>query len=317
MEGPKKMVNLEQIKSARLVNNALPQGKPASIRRASEEDLEDFHIIFYALIVMMIVLQIVLFLWKTRHVKSFHLVSLVALWGIPGFASISLGFWRFVFVWSVFSVSCLAVVRLALKTPVAPTTPRFVYRYFLFTYRISMFIFALGILFSILLFLLIGNLEAIVSGPLLLTFYGLYFGVLGRDMAETCAERMATNIGYYYKKGQLAEKHLDSNTCALCAQSFGNRDVQIETTFTLQCGHEFHNHCLRGWTMLGRKNMCPYCSTRVSLDTIETNFWNRHSANWGQVLDTMRYLVVWNPLLAVCTQGLVMLLSSHHSHSHV
>ena len=26
-------------------------------------------------------------------------------------------------------------------------------------------------------------------------FYGIYYGVLGRDMAESCADRMASKIG--------------------------------------------------------------------------------------------------------------------------
>jgi hypothetical protein len=29
----------------------------------------------------------------------------------------------------------------------------------------------------------------------LLIFYGLYFGVLGRDIAEICADKMASHIG--------------------------------------------------------------------------------------------------------------------------
>ena len=30
---------------------------------------------------------------------------------------------------------------------------------------------------------------------LVLLFYGLYYGVLGRDFAEICSEQMATRIG--------------------------------------------------------------------------------------------------------------------------
>ena len=30
---------------------------------------------------------------------------------------------------------------------------------------------------------------------LLFLFYGLYFGVLGRDMAEICTDKMAAHIG--------------------------------------------------------------------------------------------------------------------------
>jgi RING finger protein 121 len=30
---------------------------------------------------------------------------------------------------------------------------------------------------------------------ILIMFYGIYYGVLGRDMAESCTDRMASKIG--------------------------------------------------------------------------------------------------------------------------
>lgn len=35
---------------------------------------------------------------------------------------------------------------------------------------------------------------------ILFLFYGLYFGVLGRDVAEICADKMASHIGVRIKK---------------------------------------------------------------------------------------------------------------------
>lgn len=34
-----------------------------------------------------------------------------------------------------------------------------------------------------------------MDSGLLLVFYGLYYGVLGRDIAEVCADKMASHIG--------------------------------------------------------------------------------------------------------------------------
>lgn len=34
-----------------------------------------------------------------------------------------------------------------------------------------------------------------VDCGMLLIFYGLYYGVLGRDIAEICADKMASHIG--------------------------------------------------------------------------------------------------------------------------
>jgi len=38
-------------------------------------------------------------------------------------------------------------------------------------------------------------------------FYGIYYGVLGRDMAESCTDRMASKIGV---KNLICNKYDDS-----------------------------------------------------------------------------------------------------------
>lgn len=35
----------------------------------------------------------------------------------------------------------------------------------------------------------------------LFVYYGVYFGVLGRDMSEICADKMAANIGVSDENG--------------------------------------------------------------------------------------------------------------------
>lgn len=37
--------------------------------------------------------------------------------------------------------------------------------------------------------------QFVLDWSILAVFYGLYFGVLGRDIAEVCAERMSTTLG--------------------------------------------------------------------------------------------------------------------------
>jgi RING finger protein 121 len=46
-------------------------------------------------------------------------------------------------------------------------------------------------------------------------FYGLYFGVLTRDLAEICAMAMASNIGYH-TPGKMPNKTLPSDVCGIC-----------------------------------------------------------------------------------------------------
>lgn len=77
---------------------------------------------------------------------------------------------------------------------------RLVYKWFLFIYKLS---YVLGIIsYSIMLATIVGlnivfevKAEKWIDCSILLLFYGVYFGVLGRDIAEICADKMASHIG--------------------------------------------------------------------------------------------------------------------------
>lgn len=77
---------------------------------------------------------------------------------------------------------------------------------------------------------------------LLFIFYGLYYGVLGRDLSELCADKMACHIGYYNVDG-MPTKNLPKDLCGLCAHKLfvsENESGVIEDTYKLTCDHVFH-----------------------------------------------------------------------------
>ena len=77
---------------------------------------------------------------------------------------------------------------------------RFVYKWFLLLYKVS---YGLGILGYVImmatfmgLYLFFGVKPHVwMDVGILLMFYALYYGVMARDFAEICAEKMAANIG--------------------------------------------------------------------------------------------------------------------------
>ena len=77
---------------------------------------------------------------------------------------------------------------------------RWVYKWFLLIYKIS---YGAGILgyFVIMLTMLGVNILFLIKPQtsmdfgLLVMFYGLYFGVVSRDIAEVCSDTMAAHIG--------------------------------------------------------------------------------------------------------------------------
>lgn len=74
------------------------------------------------------------------------------------------------------------------------------YKWFYFIYKLS---YALGIIGYILIVFTFFGLNIVMNVKphvwmdwgMLFIFYGLYFGVLGRDVAEICADTMASHIG--------------------------------------------------------------------------------------------------------------------------
>ncbi|KAK2488615.1 hypothetical protein MC885_008005 [Smutsia gigantea] len=140
-----------------------------------------------------------------------------------------------------------------------------------------------------------------------LLFYGLYYGVLERDFAEMCADYMASTIGFYSESG-MPTKHLSDSVCAVCGQQIFvdvSEEGIIENTYRLSCNHvypawspwatallppvhsiqrgkrmvmpsaclvlRFHEFCIRGWCIVGKKQTCPYCREKVDLKRMFSN----------------------------------------------
>lgn len=77
---------------------------------------------------------------------------------------------------------------------------RMVYKWFLFLYKVS---YGLGIIGYIIIMLTFMGANFVFQQPsnrwmdmgLLFIFYGLYIGILGRDISEICSDKMAATIG--------------------------------------------------------------------------------------------------------------------------
>uniref|UniRef100_A0A7E4VID6 RING-type domain-containing protein n=1 Tax=Panagrellus redivivus TaxID=6233 RepID=A0A7E4VID6_PANRE len=279
------------------------------------------------LIVFLIVLaiaQVVLVLWKSRHFKSYQLMTTLGLWIIPFGVSIHKGFWRFLFTWAAFSSVSGYIYNLSVQPQIAGTTPRRIYKWFLFLHNLSYvlgvagYLILMGTVMGVNLIFNVKTSTTLDAGIYLL-FYGLYYGVLGRDFAHVCTDRLACKIGYYTAEG-LPKKVLESGVCAVCGHNIrrgaaelltGDDEVEeptsdesAERTYTLSCNHSFHEFCIRGWVVVGKLQTCPYCKEKVDLKRMFKNPWEKPHLFFGQLLDYVRYLVAWQPLILVIVQGI-------------
>ncbi|XP_077307175.1 E3 ubiquitin ligase RNF121 [Lithobates pipiens] len=154
------------------------------------------------LIATLVVAQLLLVQWKQRHTRSYNMVTLFQMWIVPVYFTMKLHWMRFLGIWILFSLVTAFITYRATRKPLEQTTPRLVYKWFLLLYKMS---YATGIVgYIAVMFTLFGlnflfriKPEDAMDFGISLLFYGLYYGVLGRDFAEMCADYMASTIGFY------------------------------------------------------------------------------------------------------------------------
>nr|XP_034836249.1 RING finger protein 121 [Maniola hyperantus] len=263
------------------------------------------------LIGTLVVAQIIVVEWKKLHYRSYAFFTMVSMWSIPLLISTYNHSYRFIIVWTIFTLLTSLVIWKSSQKPMSNTTPRMVYKWFYLIYKVSCFFMLFGYVVMVLTFLSVNVVfnhrpQSWMDVGLMCMFYGVYFGVLGRDVAEYCTDKMAASIGYYTKEG-MPTRHLESNVCAVCGNKLlvdVNEEGVLENTYKLPCGHVFHEFCIRGWCIVGKRQTCPYCKEKVDLKQMFTNPWDRPHILYGQLLDWVRWLVAWQPLVLFTAQGI-------------
>ncbi|KAI9025211.1 RING finger protein [Phycomyces nitens] len=265
----------------------------------------------FILLFALFAFQFFILYWKKKHYASFQLVSLVCLYTFPVLFGIYDGWYRFLAVWTIFSSLNGFVIYKASRKPLEAMTPRMVYKWYTVLHNTSFVVGLVG--YGFIMSVFCGLASLVTEGPgvmqagILLLSYGLYFGVLGRDFVEICTDRMASTIGYYSKDG-LPQKQLSAHICAVCGQPTSDDTGTLvdppqravfadDPVHQLACQHVFHEKCIRGWCLVGKRDICPYCKEKVDLKQFKKNPWDTQQQLYLNLLDGVRYLVVWQPII--------------------
>lgn len=254
--------------------------------------------------------QIILFLWKKKHPRSYHAATLLGMLFIPIGYSIYFSFSRFIFIWVVYSIITGIVCKKASRRPLDRWTPRVVYNYFYKVFKLTYAVGIAGYTFFVLAFFGLPQLfliapEMWLDLAILLLFYGVYFGVITKDIADHCTDRMASTIGFFSEDG-MPLKHLEKTTCGICGELNVGTDEngQPEKQHLLPCGHMFHEFCIRGWVIVGKKQTCPSCKEKVDLKQFSTTPWEKVYIMYSGFLDWCRFMVCWMPIIMGIVQGI-------------
>lgn len=145
-------------------------------------------------LLLVVAFQIGMYQWQKRHQRSYLMVTLTGLWLIPGIIACSLGNILFLVVWAGYFVINALLLRLSLKKPVSTTTPRLIYRFYHGVFQITLVCGALGyICFLANIFLIMS--PVLFEYSVNTMFYGVYFGVVSRDMIDLMSDMLASNLG--------------------------------------------------------------------------------------------------------------------------
>ncbi|ORZ27835.1 hypothetical protein BCR41DRAFT_346075 [Lobosporangium transversale] len=280
------------------------------------------------IIVSLISFQFVLLYWKKHHYRSYQATTTIGLWLIPFMFALHGRMDQFASIWAIFTILNSWIIYKATRKPLHHMTPKIVYKWFWIIYQISYVIGIIGYVMMFLTFMGFGAPDpegedpassGLITWGLTFLSYGIYFGILGRDFVEFCTESMAATLGYYTKEG-FPRKHLRLGVCAICGIHVSNAISTIdahghlqppvllqplangvagtvEPSIKLNCGHEFHEECIRGWCLIGKKDMCPYCKEKVDLRAFKTNPWDTTQQLYLNLLDALRYMIVWQPVI--------------------
>ncbi|KAJ1835108.1 hypothetical protein LPJ63_001413 [Coemansia sp. RSA 2711] len=269
--------------------------------------------------------------WRQRYPTSYRLVSVGSICLIPPYFALGNEYYRFVTLWIGYAVANTYVLYLATRKPLYPRTPRRVYQWFSLINKMSYGVSVVGFVLFLLCFFNVApgltNTESFVETSMVIMFYGLYFGLMSRDLVVLCSDRITATLGYSSSnKTGLPTKHLAHNVCGICsdqlAQGGSNTDSGLlhagaeavrptalaEPTHELDCGHVFHATCIRGWCVIGKKETCPFCSEKVDLTPFKQNPWDRQELVYISALEYMRFFISWQPLTLLLMAGIFWIL---------
>ncbi|KAF7683235.1 RING finger protein [Astathelohania contejeani] len=256
----------------------------------TEASLATVLLVLGRICLLAILFQFICWMWRKAHPKSHRVSVFITLWVFPPFLFWILGWWNMILLCLFHAIAMGWVLHRAIRRPIRRDTPRKTYGLFRAVFLASSLGSMLGQVLTLLSYFgWIPGFQKFFC----LFFCSLYFGLLSRELIEALSGIMATNMGYYSKEG-VPEKQIAPHTCAVC-----DGDVQTERIHTLNCGHSFHEDCIRGWCLLGKKAFCPCCRETVDTKSLPAKLWQKGEAGYVGLLDFLKESIIFCMFLVI------------------
>uniref|UniRef100_A0A6B2G721 RING finger protein 121 (Trinotate prediction) n=1 Tax=Myxobolus squamalis TaxID=59785 RepID=A0A6B2G721_MYXSQ len=283
------------------------------------------HLILMPIMILSIIAtQYFLKYWQKNYFNSYFKATLFLMWILPIIFSIYNLVFKMILFWSIYTAAVFYLLQRVRKNPLSITTPRLVYSSYLYCHLLSELAVSLSLpLFIISVFSTNETTSYLtLQFSFTLLFCGLYYGLLTRDIACLLTDIICIRLGMV-SSTEIPKTLAASNICALCGllivDTKNDHDeinvscvpgIDLSTLTSgdriikLDCGHQFHDFCIRGWILIGKKDSCPSCRENVNLRKNFVNPWEVSNLYYGDILYVLRYLLAWHPLLAFSLYGI-------------
>lgn len=238
-----------------------------------------------------LVIQTFFSMWKRIHNRSYNICVFLILLLFPPLFFAHVHLYVLPVCWLAFCAFMLLNAVKVMGMRRNKDAMREVYAVFKVLFIVSNAGIFLGQAATVLLFYLAaGYLK--YSIPFLLFF--LYFGLLSREIIFFLSEMMAASTGFYSKEG-VPGKGNNNTLCMICTKTFDG----AEEIHTLQCNHSFHEECIKGWCLLGKKSFCPYCKKKVESASLPVELWHKTEVWFFPLINTLRSFIVFTLAMSV------------------
>lgn len=231
-----------------------------------------------------LVIQTFFAAWKRVHRKSHDVcVFLILLLFPPGFF-LYIRSYSLPFCWLLFSGFMALNALKVLRGPLGKNVMRDIYGVFRTLFIVSnLGIFVGQALTFVCFYVRVQYLGYTLS---ILLFF-LYFGLLSREVIFFLSETVAVSTGFYSKEG-VPGKGNNNSLCMICTKAFDSK----ERIHTLVCTHSFHEDCIKGWCLLGKKPFCPYCKRTIESSSLPPELWHKTETWFYPLINTLRSFIV-------------------------
>lgn len=237
-----------------------------------------------------LIVQAVFSVWKKLHEKSYNIFVLIAiLTALPAisyFFSSYLSFLAYIIFLGYTSYLVYTAFNFSSKRDGIKT----VFRAFKIIFAITNHT-TVVLQFTLVIFFFFGIDKML---PILkFLFYSTYFAVLSREIVKNICLVMVRTTGLHSKEGVPGRKDSTTN-CMICTLPLVSENEKVLTT---QCGHTYHENCIKGWTLVGQNTQCYYCKEPIDNKIFDQNYWIKSELFIKPMMNTMRSLIAFSAVI--------------------